>query len=110
MPTDERMVLTLCERMDPDACMDVKDVWLWIQTEAPNRAFVTPQRITSLLREHGYHVTPELQVGTRTRQLLWRTEDAKVKAVNGAPAEDVIKRMQSFIQEPSFVFRNDATM
>jgi len=110
MPSDERMVLALCERMPEDSCIDLKDVWLWLQTEVKGRAFVSPQRIASLLTENGYSVDQAERLGSRVRQLMWKSHEARKKAVEGLSDDALTRRYTERLQDPHQVFRNDATM
>ena len=110
MPTDERLVLTLCERLSEDSCIDLKDVWLWLQTEAKGRAFVTPQRIASLLIENGYAVDEPVRIGSRIRHIAWRDAKSRERATTGLTGTELAKRVSERLQDPSQVFRTDATM
>lgn len=110
MPTDERLVLTMVERMDQKSCIDIKDIWLWLQTEAKSRAFVTPQRIASLLSDNGYAVDASAKIGSRMRSVVWKDATSKEKALEGLTGDAASKRIAERLQDPSQVFRTDATM
>lgn len=110
MPNDERMILVMMERMDAGSCVDIKELWLWLQQEARGRAFVSPQRISGLLQEHGYVVDPTRLVGARARQVVWRNKESRQKVLENAAGEDEIKKIVSRLKVPSEIFRNDAAM
>jgi len=110
MPNDERMILVMMERMEPSACVDVKELWLWLQQEAKGRAFVSPQRICTLLAEHGYVIDPVRVLGARSRQLVWRSPEARAKALGDATGEAEVKVLASCMKVPSDIFKNDAAM
>lgn len=110
MPSDERMVVLLCERLSSDNCLDVRDIWLWLQTEAKGRAYVTPQRIGSLLRENGYHVDAQEKIGSRMRQIVWPTAKARSEALGNLQAAEAHRKIVERLREPSDVFGNDSSM
>lgn len=111
MPPDERFVLVLMERMDSASCLDVKELWLWLQQEVKGRAFISPQRITSLLQEHGYVVEAPRQIGGRIKQVAWRNAEARAKAMKDAlTPEQEVQQIVARIKMPSEVFRDDAAM
>ena len=110
MPNDERMILVMMERMDHGSCIDVKELWLWLQQEAKGRAFVNPQRISSLLLEHGYSIDPVRVVGSRARQIVWTGKEARAKAIGDAIGEAETKAIAHCMKLPSEIFRNDHAM
>lgn len=110
MPPDERMILVMMERMEPSACMDIKELWLWLQQEIKGRAFVSPQRIAGLLQEHGYQVDSPALIGNRARQMVWKTAQDKAKALGDNSGEAAMKAVASCMRLPTEVFRNDAAM
>lgn len=110
MPNDERMILVMMERMDHGSCVDVKELWLWLQQEAKGRAFVSPQRICSLLTEHGYVVDGTRLVGSRARQMVWRSREARAKALGDAIGDQEVKAISNCMKVPSEIFRNDTAM
>ncbi len=110
MPNDERMVLVTMERMPADACVEVKEVWLWLQQEARGRAFVSPQRICSLLREHGFHVDPVRRIGSRMRELIWKSKEDREKVIGGANLEEEAKICMDSMRTPSEIFSQDSPM
>lgn len=110
MPPDERMTLMLCERMPVDACLDLKDIWLWLQTEVRGRAYITPQRIGSLLKEKGHAVELGIQVGSRLRDLVWHGPDALKAAVEGLTGDALQKRVAERLREPGQIFQSEASM
>jgi hypothetical protein len=110
MPTDERIVLTLMERLEPDQCLDIKDVWIWLQEAAKSRAFATPQRIKSLLIEHGHEVEEPRLVGGRNRTILWLTSEARQKALSGLDEAGIAKRTMERLREPGQVFTQETAM
>jgi hypothetical protein len=110
MPNDERMILVMMERMDADVCVDIKELWLWLQKEANNRAFVSPQRICTLLNEHGYAVDPARPLGSRLRQVVWRSIEARAKALKNLTNDDEVKEIVNRMRSPSEVFRSSSDM
>jgi hypothetical protein len=110
MPNDERMILVMMERMDDGSCVDVKELWLWLQQEAKGRAFVSPQRIAGLLTEHGYVVDAVRSIGARARQVVWRNPEARKKALNDVTGDAEVKAIVGRMKAPSDIFRNDAVM
>lgn len=110
MPADERMILVLMERLDFGSCMDIKELWLWLQQEIKGRAFVSPQRITGLLVEHGYEVEEPRLLGSRSRQMAWRSKSCRDKALGDATGEAKDKATMSCMRMPHEIFRNDAAM
>ena len=110
MPNDERMILVMMERMDNATCIDIKELWLWLQKEASNRAFVSPQRICSLLTEHDYAVDPARPLGSRIRQVVWKSAEARAKAVGELTGEQETKEIISRLKNPSEVFRSSTDM
>jgi hypothetical protein len=110
MPNDERMILVMMERMDSEACLDIKELWLWLQKEANNRAFVSPQRICTLLSEHGYQVDPARQLGSRVRQVVWRNAETRAKIIKGLTNDEESKEVVSRIRSPSEIFRSAGDM
>ena len=110
MPNDERMILVMMERMDHGSCVDVKELWLWLQQEAKGRAFVSPQRICHLLTEHGYHIDPIRVMGSRARQMIWRSKDSRAKAVGDASGDAESRVIISCMKVPTEIFRNDSAM
>lgn len=110
MPTDERIVLVLMERMDHGSCIDVKEMWLWLQQEVKGRAFISPQRIASLLAEHGYEVEASRQIGGRFKQIAWRSAEARAKAMKDASPEQEAQVIVSRLKMPAEIFRDDAAM
>lgn len=110
MPADERLVVMLMERLPADACLDIKDIWLWLQEEVRGRAYVTPQRIKSLIKEVGHHVDEQETVGSRPRILAWRSLQAKNARMSGVASSEVNKVKASCLREPSHVFKDDSSM
>lgn len=110
MPADERMVVMLCERLKSDNCLDVRDIWLWLQAEAKGRAYVTPQRISSLLKENGYQVDQPDKIGSRMRQIIWVDQKSKLAALQNLSGEQLHRKVVERLKEPSDVFGNDASM
>jgi hypothetical protein len=110
MPPDERLVVILMERLPEGSCMDIKDIWLWVQEEAKSRAFITPQRIKSLLLEKGYCVDEPATIGSRERILAWSNEESRAYALKDAAASDLAKIKSSRLSEPSHVFKDDSSM
>lgn len=110
MPNDERMILVMMERMDASSCVDVKELWLWLQQEARGRAFVSPQRICTLLQEHGYVVDANRMIGSRVRQMVWSSRDARAKAIGDATGDAELKIVANCMKVPSEIFRNDSAM
>lgn len=110
MPMDERLVVTLIDRLSPGECLDVQDVWVWLQEEARGRAYATPQRIISLLGENGYHVDDPFKIGNRKRQLIWSSKedyDSNAAKMNGTPVQ---KHFAQFIREPGDIFADKSPM
>jgi hypothetical protein len=110
MPVDERLTLVLVERLSTGHCMDVTDVWLWLQQEAKGRAYITPQRITSLLKEKGYWVDAPVKIGARSRQILWISEQDKARSLGEAEGSDAERIIISCMSAPDAVFAGDAAM
>ncbi len=110
MPTDERIVLTLMERMEPDRCLDIKDVWVWLQEVARSKAFATPQRLRSLLEENGYGVDEPRRVGGRVRTIAWSSQEALNRALEGLDEAAASKRIMERMAEPGHVFSQDVAM
>lgn len=109
MPTDERMILTVAERLRSDECVDVKELWLWLQSEANMRAFINPQRIMSLLREHDYYVA-DYVIGGRKRSLVWKSEAEAIKAVGEATGDEAERRIATKMRLPSDAFGDNKVM
>jgi Family of unknown function (DUF5906) len=110
MPNDERLVLVMMERMDPMVCVDVKELWLWLQKEANNRAFVSPQRICSLLAEHGFVVDKPRPLGSRIRQVVWKDAESRAKVLKDLTGDAEIKEVIGSIKNPSEIFRSSSDM
>lgn len=110
MPPDERMVVLLCERMQRDQCMDIKDIWLWLQDEAPSKAYISPQRIKSVLREKDYYVQDPMVVGSRERILVWKNQKMHDEALSQTNEREAQKVISSRIRTPGNVFKEDASM
>lgn len=110
MPNDERVILLMMERMDGASCVDIKELWLWLQQEARGKAFVSPQRIAVLLQDHGYVIDPSRSIGARMRQAVWRTREDREKALHEVAVEDEPRVIAQRLKAPAEVFRNDAAM
>lgn len=110
MPNDERMILVLMERMDHGSCIDIKELWVWLQQEAKGRAFVSPQRIASLLAEHGFAVDQPRIMGSRSRQIVWRDAADRAKIAGDATGDSEIKIIMQALKVPSEIFKNDEAM
>jgi len=110
MPADERMVLMLCERLESGCCIDAKDIWLWLQSEIKGRAYVTPQRIGSLLTEQGYHVEPQRTIGSRDRRMVWKSTAERESVLSNVGAEEVDAKTLGRLREPAHTFSGDSTM
>lgn len=110
MPNDERMVLVMIERMRDGYCMDIKDIWLWLQEEMSGRSYTSPQRISTLLRERGYHVMDPLEIGGRIRTPVFRSRSTMLKALGGRTGDAEKEAIANLVQMPRSVFKDDAPM
>ena len=110
MPTDERMIMMMVERIDSKSCLDVKEIWLWLQAQVSSKAFVSPQRIAALLKEHGYQVDAPQLLGGRSRQLAWKSASDRDQHLGSSSGDERNRLIASSLKVPSEVFRNDAAM
>ncbi len=110
MPMDERLVVTLFDRMLEGQCMDVQDVWIWLQSEARGRAYVTPQRICTMLKDKGYWIAAPRKLGSRNRQLIWNSKVECENTLNGSMDSAKDQEIMNVVQNPSEVFSERAPM
>lgn len=110
MPPDERLVISLAQRLMPTDCLDINDIWIWLQQEARSKAYVTPQRISSLLKEKGFFVEDERKIGSRPRWLLWASPEAAHEASKDKLPSEIDKAVMARLREPSKVFSEEASM
>jgi hypothetical protein len=110
MPMDERLILVVCQRLTSGYCLEVMDLWLWLQEEAKGRAYITPQRIISLLSEKGFAIDKPAELGGRQRQMVWKSPEDRAKTVGSETEPNLDKRIMAALTSPDTVFAGDATM